>query len=234
MTGDANQPGQHQSIAQLWAQAAHDLRQPVQAALLLTKMLDGASEPAELRRTARHIETALQSLYGMLEVLTLLSRIEAGLQTVRLRTCQLADVLASTLRETTEIAAERGIQIRARNMRGVVRTHPTLLAAATRSLLLNAIKFGNGGEILVSCSRRGSQVRLEAHFKGASLGAGNKRNAFVELSARRDGALASELGLGLALLGPLCRRLGHDLHYTSSPPDGQLLAIALPLPAASR
>ena len=234
VTGASKKPGQYQSVASLWAQAAHDLRQPVQAALLLTKMLDGASGPAELTRTARHIGTALESLYGMLEVLTLLSRVEAGLQIVRLRTCQLADVLAPTIRETNEIAAKRGIPLLFRNMRGMVRTNPTLLATATRSLLLNAIKFGNGKEILACCRRRGDQVSLEVHFRGASLDAARERNAFVELSSRGDGSIASELGLGLALLEPLCRRLGHNLNYTSLPPDGQLLAMVLPLPTAAR
>jgi signal transduction histidine kinase len=141
VTKEAKKSGQYESLAQLWAQAVHDLRQPVQAALLHTKMLDGASEPAELRRTARHIGTALESLYGMLEVLTLLSRVEAGLQMVQLRTCQLADVLAPTIREMAEIASERGLPLRFRNIRGLVRTNPTLLATATRSLLLNAMKL---------------------------------------------------------------------------------------------
>jgi signal transduction histidine kinase len=234
VTKEAKKPDQYESLAQLWAQAVHDLRQPVQAALLLTKMLDGVSGPAELRRTARHLGTALESLYDMLEVLTLLSRVEAGLQMVQLRTCQLADVLAPTIREMSEIASERGLPVRFRNIRGLVRTNPTLLATATRSLLLNAMKFGNGNEVLTCCRRRGNQVSLEVHFGGASLDAASERNAFVELPARGDGSIASELGLGLALLERLCSRLGHNLQFSALPPDGQLLTMALPRPAASR
>ena len=97
-SGVAAGPDRHRSIAHLWARAAHDLRYPVQAALLQAKMLEGASEPAALTRTAGHIEGALRCLGDMLEMLILLSRIEAGLQTASLRTCDLAEVLEPILR----------------------------------------------------------------------------------------------------------------------------------------
>ena len=183
-------------------------------------MLDGSSGPAELARNARRVGTALESLNGMLEVLTLLSRLEAGLQIVRLRTCELADVLAPTIKETEKIAAQRGIPLRFRNMRGLVRTNPKLLATATRSLLINGIKFGHG-EVHACCRRCDNQVSLEVRFRGPSLDAATRRSAFVELPSRADGSIASELGLGLALLEPLCRRLGHGLElfvFTSRRP----------------
>lgn len=227
MTGKPK-TGQHDSIAYLWAQAAHDLRQPVQAALLLTSMLDGSLERTELRRTTRGIRSALESLYDMLEVLTLLARCEAGLQIVQLRTCQLADDLEPAIRELSEIATKRGIRVRVRRMRGLVRSNPKLLITAARSLLLNAMKFGNGGEILVGCHPCGDQLRLEVHYSGASLDVTSEKNAFVQLSRQTDRLIAGELGLGLALLKHLCRRLGHDLQYEELRPDRQRLALTLP------
>jgi signal transduction histidine kinase len=231
--GDAKTPGETPSTAQLWAQAAHDLRQPVQAALLVAKMLDGSSGPAELARNARRISTALESISGMLEVLTLLSRLDAGLQVVRLRACELAEVLAPTIRETAKIAAERRIALRFRNIRGLVRTSPKLLPVAVRSLLLNAIKFGRG-EVLACSRRRNNQVNLEVRFGGSALDAASARCAFVELPSQEDGSIAGELGLGLALLEPLCRQLGHSLSYSCPRADDRVLAITLPLIATSR
>jgi signal transduction histidine kinase len=222
------------SIARLWAQAAHDLRQPVQAALLLTKMLEVEPAQGKQKPWVRHVAVALHSLNEMLETLALLSRIEAGLQVVSLRTCQLSDVLEATLREIAEIAAERGIPLRLRNMRGMVRTNPKLLATATRSLLLNAIKFGTGDGIIARCRRRGSQLRLEVQFAGTSFDAAIQRNAFVQLLPTDDRPIATELGLGVSLLEYLCRQLGHSLYYTkSSPTAQQLLAIELSLATAS-
>jgi signal transduction histidine kinase len=217
------------SVAQLWAHAAHELRQSVQAALLVTKMLKVESARTAQKRAAHHVAVALESLSEGLEVLTLLSRIEAGLQGMPLRNCQLSDVLEPTMRQVAAIAKERGISLRLRGMRGVVRSNPKLVAVATKSLFLNAIKFGNGDRILGCCRRRGSQLRLEIQFGGASLDGGSRRNAFVELPPVAGRSVAGELGLGLFLLEHLCHRLGHSMQYTKLPRGGQLLAMELPL-----
>jgi two-component system, sensor histidine kinase len=221
------------SIAELWARAAHDLRQPVQAALLLARMLDDAPAQPEQRRTARHIGTSLKSLYAMLEFLTVLSRLEAGLQTVALRNCQLADALAVTLREMAKVAAKRGIALRSRNLQGLVRTNPQLLATAIKSLLLNAIKYGSGDAIVARGRWRKHQVNIEIHFRVANPDPSSARNAFFELSAPAGGQPSVELGVGLLLLERLCRRLGHELSQAPCPPDGQVLIISLPRASGS-
>ena len=228
MISGANGVGEDASIAELWARAAHDLRQPVQAALLLSKMLlDGASAPSD-RRAARHIGTSLNALYGMLEFLVVLSRLEAGLQSAAQRNCQLADVLAVTLRETSKVAARRGVALRARGVRGLVKSNPHLLATAIKNLLFNAIKFGSGDEITARCRRRGDQVAFEVRFKAAAVDPASESSAFFELPTTGARASSCELGVGLALLERLCLRLGHSLEQTPTPPDGRLLAIWLP------
>lgn len=222
------------AIAELWAQAAHDLRQPVQAALLLATMLDDHPAQPELRRTARQLGSCLRSLYDMLEFLTVLSRLEAGLESVPVRTCQLADVLAVTVAEMTKVAAKRGVALRTRNFRGLVRSNPRLLATATKNLLLNAIKYGNGEEILACCRRRNDQVHIEIHFRAAAHEWASERSAFFELSTLAGGSRGPELGVGLMLLKRLCLRLGHDLRHSRSPPDARLLALGLPRASGSQ
>jgi signal transduction histidine kinase len=225
--------GKQKRVAQLWADAAHDLRQPVQAALLVTRMLEAESTGLAQKRAARHIANSLESLSEILEILTLLSRIEAGLQVVPVTFCQLSDVLQPTLREVTEIAAGRGIPLQLRGIRGVVRSNPRLLAVAARSLILNAIKFGSGRRILVCCRKLGDQLKLEVQFRGASLDGGNQSKAFIQLSPLVDRQSPSQLGLGLSLLKHLCQRLGHTLNYTKLPKQGQLLALRVPLAPSS-
>jgi two-component system, sensor histidine kinase len=196
-------------------------------------MLEGGSGRTELRRTARGIERALESLDDMLEVLILLARVESGLQIVELRACQLADDLGPALREVSDIAARRGIPLRLRRLHGVAWSNPKLLATAIKSLLLNAIKFGDGGGIHVGCRRSRDRLRLEVQFGGAPLDAAIERHAFVQLSAKGDCPTPGELGLGFALLRRLCRCLGHELQHVVSEPDRQLLALTLPLLGAS-
>jgi signal transduction histidine kinase len=216
------------SVAELWARAAHDLRQPVQAALLLSKMLDGAEAPPDIRRAARHIGTSLSSLYSMLEFLVVLSRLEAGVASVPIRNCELAEVLAAPWREIKKVAAKRGVALRTRNLRGRVKSNPQLLAMASKSLLLNALKFGSGDEIVVGCRRRRDKLALEVRFQGGVVDPTSEESAFFEVSALAAGQRSCELGIGRVLLERLCWRLGHSFEQTRSPPDGRLLAILLP------
>jgi signal transduction histidine kinase len=218
------------AIAGLWAQAVHDLRQPVQAALLLASMLDGASPKSDMKRAARGIGSALNSLYEMLDVLTLLARIEAGHQVVPLHAFQLADELQPVLQELAEITAGHGITLRVRGLEGAVCSNPKLLATAMRSLVLNAIRFGDGGEIRVGCRRGRDQLRLEVQYRGDALDAAARRHAFVQLPPRGDALAAGELGLGIALLLPLCRALGHELCCEALGGNAQRLALTLPPP----
>jgi signal transduction histidine kinase len=229
VTRSANHPGNDEPIAGLWAQAAHDLRQPVQAALLLTNILDEVPDRTELRGTTRHIRSALQSFAEMLEILTLLARIEAGLQVVPLRACRIADDLEPVMQELAEIAAKRGILLQVRRLRGLVRSHPKLLVMASRSLVLNAIRHGDGREIEVSCRPCGHHLSLEVRFSGAALDKGSNKHAFVQLSPQGNRQGVGELGLGLPLLNHLCGQLGHGLQHTPLGAERQLLALTLPL-----
>src|SRR5262245_59984919 len=215
------------SIAELWARAAHDLRQPVQAALLLSKMLDGPEAPPDMRRAARQLGTSLNSLYAMLEFLVVLSRLEAGLGSVPIRQCELAEVLAAPLREITKLAAKRGVALNTGNLSGAVKSNPQRLAMATKSLLLKAIKFGSGDEIVAGCRRHRDRLAIEIRFRGGVDPSGEE-TAFFEVATLAAGARMSELGIGRLLLERLCRRLGHGLDEARSPPDRRLLTLWVP------
>jgi signal transduction histidine kinase len=117
-----------------------------------------------------------------------------------------------------------------RKLQGAVRSHPKLLAAAARSLFLNAVRFGDGSDIRVGCRRGGRQATLEVEFGGDGSDAAIEKQAFVQLMPSDDGQGAGELGLGLALLQHLCPMLGAGLHHTGRTPGRQLLALMLPLP----
>lgn len=229
----AEDPDRPASIAHIWAQAAHDLRQPVQAALLLTGGLDSSSEPAELKRAAKHIDGALRNFDEMLEILILLSRIEAGLQMATPRACELADLLKPVVEETTAIAAERGRRLSFATMEGTVRSHPRLLAVAVRSLVVNAIELADGEEIDLACRRRGDTLRLEAAFASARINAEGAKRAFVQLAPSRTGSADGVLALGPVLLEHVCRLLGHAFEDDRPSSGRRQLALALTVHGAA-
>jgi signal transduction histidine kinase len=227
----AEHPDRPASIAHIWAQAAHDLRQPVQAALLLAGGLDSTAEPAQLQRTAHHIDGSLRCLDDMLEILILLSRIEAGLQLAAPRPCELADLLQPIVQETTAIAAERGQPLRFGGLEGMVRSHPGLLATAVRSLVINAVDAADGEEISLTCRRHGDTLRLEATFASAGTAAASARRAFVQLGPSRKGSSGGVLALGPILLEHVCRLLGHAFEDGRPTPGRRQLSLVLSAPS---
>jgi signal transduction histidine kinase len=233
VAGRADDPaGQGASIAGIWVKAAHDLRQPVQAALLLSRALEDLTDPAELKRTASYLEGAMRSLHEMLEALLLLSRVEAGVHSIAMRTCDLAEVLRPGMQEAANLAGKRGRQLRLRGPSGTVHSHPTLFAATAKSLVVNAIEFGTGEDILLACRRRGNQASLEVVFKGAEINAVDAKRAFIQLSPPFGDETGGVAAFGPALLEHVCRLLGKGLERGTPLPGWQRLGLLLPLAVA--
>jgi len=216
--------------AHIWARAAHDLRQPVQAALLLVKVLGEEGDPVQRKRLLDYTATSLSSLYEMIEVLALLSRIEAGSQAVPLRSCHISAALDATIKTMLKVASERGCPLQLGNMQGMVRSNAKLLGMITKSLILNAMKLSEGKRISVGCRKHSSHLRFEVRFSG---GVDTWKGAFVQLPPAADRSYVGELGLGPILLERVCERLGHRVYHRTLPRNGQLLAMELPLVSAS-
>jgi two-component system, sensor histidine kinase len=219
-----------ETTAHIWARAAHDLRQPLQAALLLVKVLGEEVDPVQQKRLVGYTATSLSSLYEMIEVLALLSRIEAGSQAVPLRSCHISAALDATMKVMLKVASERGCPLQLRNMQGVVRSNAKLLGMVAKSLILNAMKLSEGKRISVGCRKHSSHLRFEVRFSGR---VDAWKGAFVQLPPAADRPYAGELGLGPLLLERVCERLGHRVYHRTLPRNGQLLAMELPSVSAS-
>jgi two-component system CheB/CheR fusion protein len=198
----------------------------VQALLLLTRTLTGASDEAALRRTVEHMDQALHGLQGKLELITELSRLEAP----ELYPCSLEALHDRVMRDMEALAEQHGIGLRSRTPRGRVRSEAKLLAMVFKSLIMNAIRLGHGGDMLVGWRHRGGHVRLELYFKAPPISAAQAQSALIELRDR-SGRPTGELGLGLGFVAHLCSLLGHGLEHTPLPGGGQRLTVTLPLAA---
>ena len=212
----------------LWAQANHDLRQPVQALFFMTRSLARTLDEAKQQETVKYMELALQDLQTKLDMLTELSRIEIGLKVPALRPCALVEIYHSLLPAMSAIAVAHGIRLRSRVSRVMVMSDATLLATVIRSLLLNALKLANRSDVLVGCRRRADKFSLEFYFKGPPISEAHQQGAFIQLALQKNEPTTSELGLGLGFIAHLCRTLDHAIECTALPRGAMRLALSLP------
>jgi K+-sensing histidine kinase KdpD len=202
------------SATPLWVQASHDLRQPVQALLLLARALPN-TPPAELAALGRHLELAVQGLQGMLETLADLARLEAGLVDAGIAPCPLLEAVAAAIEETHSVCEEQGVSVRRALGPWLVRSSSKRLPALIASMVLNAAKQARGSEILMASRRRGSRLDLELYYRGQGAPVAAARGAFIELR-RTSGE--TELALGPAAIAHVGRALGHA--FASQPLSG--------------
>ena len=222
-------PQSKADAAPLWVQASHDLRQPVQALLLLARALPN-TPPAELGALARHLELAVQGLQGMLETLADLARLDAGLVDAGIAPCPLLEAAAHALEETRWACEQQSVSVRRALGPWIVRSSSKRLSVLIASLVLNAVKHARGSEILMASRRRGSRLDLELYYRSSGAPAAAPWGAFIEL---RRSSGETELALGPAAVAHLCRALGHS--FAAQPLSGGgnrfVLSMALAEPA---
>jgi two-component system, sensor histidine kinase len=213
----------------LWAEANHDLRQPLQALVFITRSLSKSLTDAKQQESIRYMQAALTGLQTKLDLLTELSRIESGKSIPTLRPCSLAEICEGLLPEMTALAAAHDVEMRTKFTNIKVTSDASLLSLLVRSLVLNALKVCNPGSLLMAWRRRTQRVSLELYFKGAPVGESQLRGAFVQLLLQKDDPSTSQVGLGLGFMAHLGRSLGHSLESSALPRDGIRLALLLPM-----
>ena len=204
----------------LVAQASHELRGPLQAALLGLHRLedpgDGARLAAiesELRRAARAVEDLSAAASGR-----------------RAPECagevELGGLLADAGVAWELLAAHRGVGLVVEPSAAplVVRADRLRIAQALANLVANAVEHG-GGEVRVRAREVEGRARIEVTDGGSGLPA--PLPVLVAAARGRRG----RRGHGLALAGAIARRHGGRL-VTAPSPRGARLVLELPLAGA--
>ena len=205
----------------LVAQASHELRGPLQAALLglhgLADPGDGtrlAAVDLELRRAARAVEDLSAAASGRRAA-------ESAAEV------ELGELLEDAGAAWELLAAHRGaglaVEPPARPL--VVRADPIRIAQALANLVANAVEHG-GGEVGVRVREAGASARVEVTDGGPGLPA-----PLAELISAARGR-RDRRGHGLALAAAIARRHGGRL-VTAPSPRGARLVLELPLAGAA-
>lgn len=222
------------------AAASHDLLQPLNAARLFTSAL--AQQPelgAEPQHLVGRLDGALRSTEQLLSALLDISRLDADALPVEHRDFPLSDVLTPLTAEFSALAAERGLRLECVPTALWVRSDPKLLRRLLQNLLSNALRYTKQGRVVLGVRRRSDaqqQVEIQVLDTGPGIPADQSEAIFKEFHRLHEGGQDSEgargLGLGLAIVDRISKRLDHPIRLRSELGRGTLVSVSVPRTAA--
>ncbi len=219
---------------------SHELRTPLNAIIGYTELwLLGVPAPlAEpLHAQVERVRWCAQHLLQLIEEILTFTRIEAGREESRPEPTDMAALAREVAAMLQPRATERGLELELDLPQHAVRieTDAAKVRQILSSLLSNAIKFTDQGEIRLRLEQRGGDVLVDVQDAGVGIAPEHHERIFepfwqVEPSRTRsrDGT-----GLGLSVARRLARLLGGDVLVRSAPGVGSTFTLRLPDPAAT-
>jgi len=229
------------------ADAAHDLRQPMQA---LTNLLGAARHALDRGDAAKAGEVlalaqdasrlARTSFNAVLDI----SRLESGFVAAEMRDFDLPGLIEEVVAPCLVAAQERGVEIRFRR-RPVdpihVHSDRHLLGRVIGNLLSNAIKYsdpakGDRAAVLIGVVRLPSRVRIDIVDNGIGIAEADWSRVFTPFVQLDNDERDREkgVGLGLSIVGAIIPLLGeHRIDMRSKEGEGTRFSLELPYAQAA-
>lgn len=232
---------QNEAKSKFLADAAHDLRQPMQALTNLLGAARHAIDQGDLARAAETLELAQDasrltrtSFNAVLDI----SRLESGFVEAELGDVDLVDLVEEAAAPCQIVADERGVELRFRWRAAppiAVRSDRHLLGRVIANLLSNAIKYSDPAKplrrVLVGIVCLPGRVRLDIVDNGLGIAEADWArvfNPFVQLqNAERD--REKGVGLGLSIVNAIVPLLPeHRIDMRSGEGEGTRFSLDLP------
>jgi signal transduction histidine kinase/CheY-like chemotaxis protein len=218
------------------ANMSHEIRTPLNGVLGIADALERTRLSAKQRELLGVIQQSGGLLNGLLHDLLDLARIEAGAAELRPEPTALGDLVRDVTALFESAAAEKGLRLHAAvdaAAEAVVQCDPQRLRQVLGNLVSNAVKFTEAGEVVLTVSRSGEQVRFEVSDTGPGFDADQQARLFQRFGQADGSATRRHGGAGLGL--PICqeyvRLMGGEIACDSTPGQGSVFRFALGMPA---
>jgi len=220
----------NQSKTRFLAAASHDLRQPLNSALLFLESINEAATTPGDRDLLRRSRLALAALNNLLGTLLDVARLDSGDIEPTLIDFPIMALLERLGPEFAALASAAGIEVRVRPSAAWVRTDMHLLETVLRNLLSNAIRYTRTGGVLIACRPRATGLRICVYDTGIGIESAHLEAIFEayyqvpDVPRRASGGI----GLGLSIVSRIAQLLSLERSVSSRPGRGSLFAITVP------
>ena len=220
------------------ADVSHELRTPIAALRMYTELQrDGEVDEATRHEFLERSLDQIQRLEWLSTNLLDLSRIDAGIYPLDMRTGDVRDPVQAVVQALSEAAVERGVALESTVPAEPVelRFDRERIVQLMTNLIGNAIKFTpRGGAISVRLEERPSDVLIEVTDTGAGIPADELPHIFERFyrGTNTGEARASGSGLGLAIVRSIVEMHDGQIELASEVGKGTQVRIILPRQAA--
>jgi signal transduction histidine kinase len=220
------------------ATMSHEIRSPMSGLLGIIELLRGTRLDADQARMLKLVDSSASSLLAVLNDILDFSKIEAGALAIVPEVTGLEDLIAETVHPHRVTARHKGLRLLVEIDQDVprwVRTDPLRLRQILNNLLSNAVKFTRCGEVVVHLRQSGDgpDARLECVVRDQGIGMSAEIIArlfqpFMQAEASTTRNFGGT-GLGLSISRRLAVLLAGDLQVASTPGEGSVFTLRLPL-----
>ncbi len=220
----------NQGKTRFLAAASHDLRQPLNSAMLFLESLDDAKMTPANGELVGRAKVALASLNNLLGTLLDSARLDTGGITPKAIDFPLSVLFERIGPEFASVARAAGIDLKFVPCGAWVHTDMHLLEAVLRNFVSNAIRYTARGRVLVGCRRRRSDLLISVYDTGIGIEKRHLQRIFEEyyqvpMTGRpRDAGI----GLGLSIVSRIARLLSLECAVSSRVGRGSCFSVRVP------
>ena len=222
------------------ANMSHEIRTPLNGVIGIVDSLRRTEMTPEQREMVELIQGAGVTLERLVSDILDVSKIEAGRLDLEARQFDLDEALEGIIDLAHSRAAEKGLTFEARQgvgARGVFMGDSTRIGQIATNLLSNAVKFTATGGVTVEWDVAGEEEGEGVlTFVVSDTGVGFDAHAGARLFQRFNQADSSitrrfgGTGLGLSICRSLAEMMGGSIEARSTPGQGSVFTVTLPLP----
>lgn len=224
----------------LLATVSHELRSPLSAITISSKLLLRLSRSTEQVAVGRQAETigrAADRMRRFIEDLLTASTIEAGRLTVATRPERIEPIIAEASDMFASVVAESSLQLDTQVPAGL----PEVLCDRDRihqvlaNLVGNAAKFTPpGGRITIEVEQRGDQVQISVVDTGPGIPTDMLTHVFERYWKGDPANSRRGVGLGLYICKGIVESHGGQIWIESTPGAGARFSFTIPIAASPR
>jgi signal transduction histidine kinase len=219
--------------------AAHELRGPLGIMRGYVSMIEDGTLPAErLPELVPVLSAKLRQMEVLVAQMLDTARLESGRLSLRRETFDVREVVARVVESYRPVAADHHrLEVDAPDRPLLVTADRQRIETALSNLVDNAIKYSpDGGQVTCLVVPTADRMLVSVRDEGFGIAPDDLGRLFTPFGriVTTETALIGGTGLGLYLSREVLRQQGGDILVESTPGQGSVFTLALPLQAPRR